>query len=188
MLQVEIKTELRARSEQVALAGAASLVIMTHAQELQQQVLVKCYCVHVYVPCHCTCKYHLIKQQLLGVLSCGGDNHLGTSCLHGCSVLQSGGSISVVCCHFWLAQASASAVRGLPDKLCHLVIVTLCLFLPLVWSKLGELSQQVPECACVCMQCDMCLSEFQDRSADLDALQECQEHETQILDIKDGGL
>ena len=51
LLQAMVKTELRAQSEKVALAGAASLVMMTHAQELQQQVLVECYCVHVHLIC-----------------------------------------------------------------------------------------------------------------------------------------
>ena len=72
LLQAEIKTELRARSQQVALAGAASLVMMTHAQEFQEQVLVTCYFVHVYLICSLVCAYRLVKQQLVFILSCRG--------------------------------------------------------------------------------------------------------------------
>lgn len=68
------------------------------------------------------------------------------------------------------------------------MVTPLCLLLQLVWSKFGDLPQQVPRFAYLCMQCEMRLSEVQDRSAALDAVQECQEHETHILDIRDGGL
>lgn len=66
---------------------------------------------------------------------------------------------------------------------CRLVIVTLC---QLLWSS--YISQQVTNFAYMHMQSKVCLSEVQDRNAELDHVQECQDHETHILETEDGGL
>lgn len=65
LLQAGIKAELSARAHQVSLAGAASLVVMTHAQELQLQVSVLCYHVHIFLGAVIVLKYRFIKYMQL---------------------------------------------------------------------------------------------------------------------------
>ena len=52
------------------------------------------------------------------------------------------------------------------------------------WSYVVE--QLRPSAGQSLMQCKVCLSEVQDRNADLDAIQECQEHETRVLEEEKG--